>query len=675
MNKLFNKNLIVYCFTIIAFIIGTLLWGKIEFKYANPEEVVGYYSIFKYSPLNDNFRFILFISFVLLTYLLSFIYFNKIKINICKNSFILERNTNSQENISLIFLYALIIIQLIFFFSKDLNFNPIDLFHEGQALSGALNFKILNRLWSNSFVITSLFVDILNANIAWNLFEIQSLSSYRFFIEILNLICSLLILIFIFKFTNGINLNKNLKTVFYIFLVFLILILTSNNTFSYRDIPLFIFLIIVYEIFCQNKNLKLNSFFLGILPIISLLWSLDRGIFIIAGYIPLILILSINQKIRELLIIFTFLIISIISSSLALVNEKLKLQAPNTDTFTELGFNIYTKTQVINAPHNVSRTLFGNTIKFDESDSVVISAPVSTRFLGTTFDFIDDENLDNDTIFDNNATRFVDTWDNAGAVYMYDYLANYNGSIADPGAFVYAQNLNSQDQNYGFEPQYGTALDFTDNQVIIGTPNLSYGNLEGQVTLFQNSGTAKDWVLYRQSAPIVDINRIQNSQIYSAETNDTLINLDYMDPMQEKLLGVVRENIDYVNSVDPATYNSEIGGVNAGLTWGADQVGHIWFDTSKTRWINYHQNDVTYNGRFWGQVFPGSDVACYTWVKSTLAPAGYTGSGTPKTGTQYSVEAELDASNTVKPCYYYWVRNTDIVNTEIKALITLCAFM
>ena len=126
--------------------------------------------------------------------------------------------------------------------------------------------------------------------------------------------------------------------------------------------------------------------------------------------------------------------------------------------------------------------MFGNTIKFDESDSVVISAPVSTRFLGTTFDFIDDENLDNDTIFDNNATRFVDTWDNAGAVYMYDYLANYNGSVAIQVKFVYAQNLNSQDQNYGFEPQYGTALDFTNNQVVIGTPNLSYGDLEGQVT-------------------------------------------------------------------------------------------------------------------------------------------------------------------------------------------------
>jgi len=359
------------------------------------------------------------------------------------------------------------------------------------------------------------------------------------------------------------------------------------------------------------------------------------------------------------------LIISIINASLSLINEKLLLQAPDTDTFTELGLSIYTETQTINAPHNVSRTLFGNTIKFNEHDSVVISAPVSTRFLGTTFDFIDDENLDNDTIFDNNATRWVDTWDNAGALYMYDYLANYNGSITDPGKFTYAQNLNSQEQTFGFEPQYATALDFTDNQVVIGTPNLSVGDLEGQMTLFQNSGTAKDWVLYRQTAPIVDINRIQNSQIYSAETNDTLINLDYMDPMQGKLLGAARENIDYVNSVDPAMYNSAIGEVNSGATWGTNQIGHIWFDTSKVRWLNYHQNDVSYNARFWGQVFPGSQVACYTWVKSTRPPAQYNGPGTPKTTTQYSVEADINASNTVQPCYYFWVRNTNVVETSI----------
>ena len=358
------------------------------------------------------------------------------------------------------------------------------------------------------------------------------------------------------------------------------------------------------------------------------------------------------------------LIISIISASLALVNEKLLLQAVNTSTLSELGLTVYTKTQNILAPHNDSRTLFGNTIKFDESDSVVISAPVSTRYLSTTFDFTDDENLDNDTIFDNNATRWVDTWANAGAIYMYDYLANYNGSVVDPGKFVYAQNLNSQDQNYGFEPQYGTALDFVNNQVVIGTPNLSYGDLEGQVTLFQNASGVKDWALYRTPSKTVDIDKIQNAQIYSAETNDTLINLDYMDPMQNKLLGVVRENIDYVDNVDPAQYNAGVNTINSGLIWGTDHVGELWFDTSTTRWLNYHQNDVKYNASRWGRVFPGSDVAVYTWVASNTTPVNYTGAGTPRNLQQYSIESTLNASNIVIPVYYFWVRNTDLVMTD-----------
>ena len=363
------------------------------------------------------------------------------------------------------------------------------------------------------------------------------------------------------------------------------------------------------------------------------------------------------------------LVISVTNTNLALINEKLLLQAPNTDTFGELGIPVYTNTQVITAPHNESRTLFGNTIEFNESDSVVISAPASTRYLGTTFDFIDDSNLDNDTLFDNNATRFVDTWDNAGAVYMYDYLANYNGSVANSGKFVYAQNINNTDQNYGFQPLYGTSLDFSDNKVVIGTPNLSYGDLEGQITVYENASGLKDWALHRQSSAVVDINKIQNAQIYSAETNDTLINLDYIDPMQGKLLGAVRENLDFVNNVDPAYYNAELGGVNAGLIWGIRQVGNLWFDTTNVRWLNYHQNDVEYNARHWGRVFPGSRVSVCTWVRSNVSPDRYTGPGTPRSLTQYSVEASLNASNTVIPTYYFWVLNTDtVMSAEGKTL-------
>ena len=360
------------------------------------------------------------------------------------------------------------------------------------------------------------------------------------------------------------------------------------------------------------------------------------------------------------------LVLSTISPALSVINEKLKLQQTDDDLFAELGISLYTETQTILPPHGKSRTLFGSTIKFNDRDSVVISAPAGTRYLGTTFDFNDDENIHNDTVFDNNATRFVDDYPNAGAVYMFDYLANYNGSLAEPGQFVYAQHCNSFDENYGYQPYYGTALDFNDNQVIIGTPNYSYTDISGQINVYRNSTGLKDWEIYRESAPIVDIDKIQNVQLYSAETNNTLVNFDYPDPMQNKLLGAIRQNLDYVGNIDPATYNSDGGRVrSSGMTWGVNQVGQMWFDTSKVRWMNYHQNDPVYNSRYWGRVFPNSDVYVCTWVESNVPPNAYTGRGTPKDITQYVIESKLNASGVVTPIYYYWVRNSNIINQHI----------
>jgi len=359
------------------------------------------------------------------------------------------------------------------------------------------------------------------------------------------------------------------------------------------------------------------------------------------------------------------LIISVISSGLSLVNERIVLQQTDYDTLTELGLEAYVKTQIIKCPHNASRNGFGNTIKFNEYDSVVISAPLGERFLGTTFDFTDDENLDNDTIFDNNATRFVDTYPNAGAVYMFDFLQNYNPSLIAPGKFIYAQNINSKVEQYGNEPLYGTALDYSNNRVVVGTPNFLPGDINGQITVYNNASGLRNWMIYRESGAVVDISKIQNTQIYSAETNNTLINLDYFDPMQNKLLGAVRENLDYISNIDPANYNVNLGGVNGGLIWGDRNLGQLWFDTTNVRWVNYHQNnDAQYNSRYWGQTFPGSDVAVYTWVSSGTPPEAYTGLGTPKDVTVYSVESVLNASNVVIPKYYFWVRNTNVVVTD-----------
>ena len=362
------------------------------------------------------------------------------------------------------------------------------------------------------------------------------------------------------------------------------------------------------------------------------------------------------------------LVIQVINSDLTQVNQELVITAVDTTTLGELGIQTYTNTQIVTCPHVFGATQFGSVIQFNEQDSVVISAPVATRYEGTTFDFVDDEFYQNDTVFDNNATQFVDTAPNAGAVYMFDYIANYNENLTNIGEFVYAQSVNSKDMlngeivEYGFNPLYGTALDFNSNVVMIGTPNFLPESVDGQVTIYENETGIKDWSIYRSSAPVVDIESIQNAQLFSAETNNTLINLDYIDPLQGKLLGSVRQNIDYVSSIDPANYNSqEIIDAQSGLLWGAEKVGKLWFDTNNVRFVNYHQNDLVYNSKYWGTVFTGSDVAVYTWITSNVPPSNYQGPGTPKDVADYTVSSVLDASNVAVPVYYFWVRNSNII--------------
>lgn len=368
------------------------------------------------------------------------------------------------------------------------------------------------------------------------------------------------------------------------------------------------------------------------------------------------------------------LIISLINNELAIINDKLDIVALSSNIFEELGITKYTYTQLILDPHLGSRTQFGSVIKFDNNGSFITSAPVSSRYELTTFDSTDDENYDNDTLFDNNTTQFIDRKLDAGAVYMFDYVNNYNESLNNVGQFVYAQSLNAQNQEYGLQPYYGTALDFNNNNVIIGAPNFKPNQINGQVIIYQNSIGVQNWSVFRQSSQVVDTSGIQNVQIYSALTNNTLVNLDYIDPLQGKILGAVAQNIDVTSNSDPATYNSPNATITGSAVWGARQVGQLWFNTSTTKFVNYHQNDVVYNSKWWGRVFPGSTVTVYSWITSNVLPINYTGPGTPFDIENYSIEYVLDSTGAIVPVYFYWVRNTNIVFTQLGKTLsdTIC---
>jgi hypothetical protein len=330
-------------------------------------------------------------------------------------------------------------------------------------------------------------------------------------------------------------------------------------------------------------------------------------------------------------------------------------------TCSEIGVALYTPTQVIVCPHSATTTAFGYTVKFNEFASVVISAPTATRYTATTFDFTDDE-LDNDTVFDNNTTQWRDADRNAGAVYMFDYLSVYAESLSNLGNFVYAQSVNAQNSVYGAQPYYGQQLDYNNSRVVVGTPLFIPGVNNGQVVTYISTAATQDWAVYRSSCAVVDTSRIGPIQIFSAESNQTLVNLDYMDPLQGKLLGIARENIDIVSNVDPAGYNASQK--TGAMIWGDQQIGTLWFDTSSVRFVNYHQNDVTYNSIYWGKVFPNSDVAVYSWIVSNSPPITYTGPGTVYDIAQYSVESIINASNELAPVYFFWVRNTNVIFTK-----------
>ena len=361
------------------------------------------------------------------------------------------------------------------------------------------------------------------------------------------------------------------------------------------------------------------------------------------------------------------LVIRLRDMSLAPNMNKLNLSVFNGNFWTMLGIMPYPMTQTITSPHKEHNTKFGFAVKYNEANSFVVGAPTSTRFAATRFDYTDATTAHSDTAFDNNMTLWEESFTNAGAVYMYDYVDSYEEALDNMGKYVYSQPCNDTATVYGAAPMFGSSVDFNHNRVIVGSPG--FAATGGKVIIFKNDTGTTNWSVHRSSEQVVDINKISKIQLFDNTTNVTEVSLDYFDPLQGKLLSAVESNLDFIRSADPASYNN--GNYNTTVAWGADQVGKIWFNTANVRFYNYHQaNDVSYNSRYWGVVFPGSSVDVYTWVESSTEPTLYTGSGTVLTTTQFSVSFVTDSTDALVAKYYFWVKNTNKLSIAIGKTLT-----
>jgi hypothetical protein len=347
-----------------------------------------------------------------------------------------------------------------------------------------------------------------------------------------------------------------------------------------------------------------------------------------------------------------YLTIQVINTNEAAYLSKLTVMPGEGTAFDDLGLAPFANVQTIRAPIEHEYAYFGSTVFVDYSAlTLVIGAKQGTTYHPTTFDG------SRETIFDSDSTRLFDGKTKSGAVYTYDLLPS--SDINATGKFVFGQQI--FDQSVTELDQFGYAVDYTNGIMVVASPSYdtAVSNI-GRIVTFVNKEQTAAWELIHEKPKVADVRKAHNCYIYDKESQDIKVYVDFIDPMNGKLLGVVKENLDYITPVDPAVYND--GNKTAGIAWANMHIGELWWDTTNVRYNDYNQNDIKYSSKNWATLFPGSTVEVYEWVESTVPPSSY--NGEVLDASSYSTMTGVDNTQTIVTRYYFWAKNTTTLNVD-----------
>jgi len=349
--------------------------------------------------------------------------------------------------------------------------------------------------------------------------------------------------------------------------------------------------------------------------------------------------------------------INVINSEAATEFNKLSVLPGITGTlFDDAGFDVYVSTQIITSPNPSVSAKFGSSLSISsDAQTLIVGAPGGNTYEPVTFD-------NSTTIFDDRSTIFSSVVIEGGVVYSFDMLQSANSSITNPVKFVFGQQIYNTD----LQPldQWGASVSYVSGRLLVGSPGSDLGDSSvnyGAVGIFQNTTNRPAWYPIHIQEPTADVTLFNNVYMYNKLQSSKAYFLDYINPLQGKILGAARQNIDFISADDPAKYNA--GPINNnGNFWAEENVGQIWWDISSIRFIDPSQNDIVYTSRRWAQLFPGSTVEIYQWVESSVLPASYSGPGTPLNTTSYTIRTKLNQQGVFVTNYYFWVTGIDTIN-------------
>ena len=176
--------------------------------------------------------------------------------------------------------------------------------------------------------------------------------------------------------------------------------------------------------------------------------------------------------------------------------------------------------------------------------------------------------------------------------------------------------------------------------------------------------------------PRPDPSLITEAYLYNVDTNNIVAKLDVVDVVTGKIPAIANSEIRYKGYTDPASYSvgesSLPVSIDAGQAWGTGQVGLVWWDLTRARFLE-NQLGATPSERavLWNRLYSTASIDICEWVSSRFSPDEWNSisgtargdalgiSGTAKYGNAaYSIETTTDSvSGAEFNTYYFWVVN------------------
>ena len=298
----------IFLAVILSVCLAKFFWGWIDIDYVKEFEIPGEYSKFKYNPINETIRYVIFISLPLIVYLICIIIFRRQEIKEIKEIFFYDNSKTFyviKNNLLALFFLIFLTLILLDFLSTNLPSQQIDIFHEGQWLTAGINYLKKGGYWTNSYITIGFFNEFFISLIGFKIFDIFSIGSSRFSILLLILFFKIFLIIFIYKLTVIQRMTENLKILFFVLISLIALSMTNNfgnvddGILSYRELPLIIFLILLIPIISNEKMIIFYCFLIGSMSAISMLWGIDKGAYLNLTLAFLILFLVIKKDFKK----------------------------------------------------------------------------------------------------------------------------------------------------------------------------------------------------------------------------------------------------------------------------------------------------------------------------------------------------------------------------------------